>query len=76
MQDFRKALDYLNRAPETTAQMRPLLKRIEKIYLFFTVMNHTEIFTPSLVVKKCDAFRNDAVELTQLYLKKASHEHE
>ena len=72
MQAFRNALDYLNQAPETTVQMRPLLKRIEKTYLFFAVMNDTEIFTPTLVVKKCDAFRNDAVELTRLYLEKAA----
>jgi hypothetical protein len=48
--------------------------KIEKTYLFFNVMNDSLVFTPALVVKKCDTMLKSARKLTQLYLVEKSNE--
>ena len=70
MQNFRDALDYLEKAPQTTADMQPLLKKLEKIYLFFQVMDEaSSTSTPVLAVKKTDQMLKVANELTEKYVK-------
>jgi len=68
MKFFRLSLDYLNKAKETQPPMQALLKDLEKIYLFFEVMNQSKVFTPTLVIKKTDAMLQKASELTELYV--------
>ena len=68
MERFRASLDYLESAKVTAAPMQPYLKKLEKIYRFFSVMNTAETFTPTLVIKKTDTMLNLASELTALYV--------
>jgi nitrate/nitrite-specific signal transduction histidine kinase len=68
MKRFRASLDYLHKAPETGEAMRAKLDRLEKIYLFFEVMNGSDTFVPTLVIKKTDTMLKVANELTQLYV--------
>ena len=68
MERFRESLDYLHSAKATAAPMQPYLKKLEKIYRFFAVMNTAETFTPTLVIKKTDTMLKLASELTALYV--------
>ncbi len=68
MKVFRRSLDDLKKAKETQPPMQVLLKELEKIYLFFEVMNQSKVATPTLVIKKTDAMLHKASELTELYV--------
>ncbi len=68
MQTFRASLQYLKNAPETKAPMATIVNKLDKIYLFFNVMNQSESLTPTLVIKKTDTMLKLASELTQLYV--------
>ena len=70
MKRFRGSMDYLLKAPETGPEMKKILDRLEKTYLFFQVMNESGTFTPSLVAKKTDRMLRDASQLTRLYAEK------
>jgi nitrate/nitrite-specific signal transduction histidine kinase len=69
MERFRGSLDYLHAAQETTEPMKQILSKLEKIYLFFEVMNQSDTMTPTLVIKKTDAMLKLADALTKMYVK-------
>jgi nitrate/nitrite-specific signal transduction histidine kinase len=71
MKKFRKSLDILSKSSETGPQMRKILERMEKTYLFFEVMSESGTFTPTLVAKKTERMLKDASKLTQLYVEQA-----
>ncbi len=69
MKGFRSSLDFLEQSPLTTPEMRPLLNKMGKTYLYFSVMNNSSVFTPTLVLKKTDAMLANAVKLVELYVR-------
>lgn len=70
MKSFRESLDFCDKAPETTSAMRPTLKKLENIYLFFQIMDEANsTTTPVLAIKKTDDMLKYADELTQMYVK-------
>ena len=70
MKRFRASLDYLENAKETQASMRPLLTRLERIYLFFSIMDDADdTATPVLAIKRTDQMLKMANELTEKYVK-------
>jgi nitrate/nitrite-specific signal transduction histidine kinase len=68
MKLFRRSLDYCQNAKETNGEMRPLLKEIEKTYLFFDIMNTADTATPVMVIKKSDRMLKTANDLTGKYV--------
>ena len=70
MKRFRGSMDFLYKSPDTGPEMLKILKKLEKTYLFFQVMNESGTFTPTLVAKKTDRMLKDAIKLTQLYVEK------
>ena len=72
MKKFRESLDFLSKVSGNDTRAKELLKDLEKTYLFFTVMEESGTFTPSLVVKKTDAMMKKADELTRYYVSKSN----
>ena len=70
MKKFRKSLDFLKKVSGNDEQVMRLLKDLEKTYLFFSIMEESGTFTPSLVVKKTDEMMKKADELTRFYVSK------
>ena len=68
MEHFRQTLDELKRSKATHAPMKTILDDLEKIYLFFDVMNHSKVTTPTLAIRKTDAMLKKASKLTELYV--------
>ena len=73
MNKFRSSLDFLNKASGNDKQAKELLRDLEKIYLFFSIMEESGTFTPSLVVKMTDEMMKKADELTRYYVSKSNH---
>jgi hypothetical protein len=71
MKSFKGSLDFLGAASHTTDEMKVILKKLKKTYLYFLVMNDSDVFTPTLVLKKTDAMLKDAVSLVNLYVKES-----
>jgi predicted HicB family RNase H-like nuclease len=70
MKRFRDSMDFLYKSPDTGPEMLKILKKLEKTYLFFQVMNQSGTFTPTLVAKKTDRMLKEAIKLTRLYVEK------
>ncbi len=69
MKSFRDGLDYLDKAKETQASMRPILTKLERTYLFFKIMDDaSDTATPALVIKETDRMLKLANTLTGQYL--------
>lgn len=69
MKRFRASLDYITNAKETQESMRPLLAKLEGIYLFFSVMGTADdTATPVLAIKRTDKMLKIANELTEKYV--------
>ncbi len=73
MERFRESMDYLYKSPDTGPDMKKILKKLEKTYLFFQVMNESGTFTPTLVAKKTDKMLGEAIKLTKLYVDKKNN---
>ena len=72
MKKFRESLDFLNKVSGNDKRSKELLKDLEKTYLFFSVMEESGTFTPSLVVKRTDEMMKKADELTRYYVSKSN----
>jgi len=72
MEKFRRSLDFLKKASEGDPEALKLVKDLEKTYLFFSVMNESGTFTPSLVVKKTDNMLKTADQLTRRFIEKSN----
>ncbi len=73
MRRFRETLDFLEKSPETEPKMAEILQKMEKVYLFFQVMNDAETLTPSLAIKRANEILKDAERLTELYANALKH---
>jgi len=76
MEHFKASLDFLLASKQTSDAMKSILKRLQKTYLYFTIMNDSDVFTPALVLKKTDAMLRDAVTLVGKYVDRAAHKPE
>ena len=76
MKKFRKSLDFLKKVSGNDEEVMRLLKDLEKTYLFFSIMEESGTFTPSLVVKKTDEMMKKADKLTRLYVSKPNQKGE
>jgi nitrate/nitrite-specific signal transduction histidine kinase len=65
---FRKNLDFLQKAEYKDAEIAKRLKRLEKIYLFFQIMNESETHVPTIITKKSSKMLKYSDELTGLYV--------
>ncbi len=68
MTTFRGSLDFLN-AAGLSEEIQARLKKLEKIYRFFDIMNGAEKFVPTIIGKKATRTVKYANEMIQLYLK-------
>ena len=70
MKTFRESLDFLKKNYGNDPYVKKIVKGMEKNYLFFSMMEDSGIFTPSLVVKRTDKMLKKADELTKYLVKK------
>ncbi|WP_292661292.1 type IV pili methyl-accepting chemotaxis transducer N-terminal domain-containing protein [Nitratifractor sp.] len=70
MKNFRNSLDFLKRALKNDTQAKKVLKNMEKNYLFFSMMEDAEVFTPILVIKRTNRMLKKADDLTRYLVKK------
>ena len=72
MERFRSSLDFLNKASKGDTEAQKLLKDLEKVYLYFSVMEESGTFTPSLVEKRTENMLKKADELTRHFIAKSN----
>jgi len=71
MKLFRDHLDFLERSELNDAEITKRLKKLEKIYLFFQIMNESDNHVPTIITKKSNKMLKYSDELTTLYVKKS-----
>ncbi len=74
MKIFRESLDYLQHAALPDATMQKKLKKIDKIYVFFQIMNESDNYVPIIIGKKSSRMLKTADELVNLYIKQLNKE--
>ncbi len=70
MKLFRENLDFLEKAEPKGKEIDSRLKKLEKIYLFFQIMNASDNYVPTIITKKSDKMLKYGDELTTLYIEK------
>ena len=69
MTAFREGMDTLKKIKLADATMKKNLKKLEKIYIFFEIMNASDTHTPIIVCKKADKMLRIADALTRYLVK-------
>lgn len=70
MKLFKDSLQKLKHFEKNTPQINALLKKVERSFMFFEVMNRSQSrFIPALIYKKSNEILQDMDKVTDLYVK-------
>lgn len=69
MKLFKESLEMLQKSELNTDEIRELLSKVERSYMFFEIMNRSSrAFIPALIYKKSDDILKNMNSATKLYV--------